>query len=86
MQHMRSIIRIGLGVALAVAGVLFLIPTAILLNQRFQFVRVTWGIFDPQVKGASVGTGLVIAMSGSAGAALLVLGFLLARPRHGSGA
>ena len=52
MQRMRNLVRI-FGVLLVLASLPFLATSAALLNQQADLVRVTWGIFDPEVNGSA---------------------------------
>jgi hypothetical protein len=66
MRHPKRI----LGVATAALGALLLLPAALFLNERFNFVRMSWGVFDVQV-------GRVVISSAVAGTTLAVAGILL---------
>ena len=78
MQHMRATVRI-LGIASTAIGVMFLGQTAILVNQRFQLVRTSWGIFDIQVGSVPVSNTVVEIVFGALGMAFLFLGTFMSR-------
>jgi hypothetical protein len=81
--YKMKFIRRILGVTLALVGVLSLVPAAILFNQKFNWLPLHIGIFDPAVGGEPVSTVGFGTMSAIVGFVLLGLGVLLLRyPRR----
>jgi hypothetical protein len=83
MQHRRIVTRLLGGMGL-LAGLMFLIPPAILLNERYQLFRTSWGIFDIQVAGVRVSNSAAGVILASIGIPLLVLGSVLTFRQHKS--
>ena len=77
---MNILIRI-LGVLVAALGLMVLVPSAILLNQRLRLVRMSWGVFDIQVGAVAMSNTAAGVILGIVGMMLFVSGILLVR-RH----